>query len=187
MIVLRKYKIAILCTIKTGTTVLRYIFTNPDAAAATDLFEFRHHWTIPQFKDRNPEIANEIDSYELYGFYRDPVERFVSFVNYNIRKYPDTIPADISYQEFVSEQGMLQHQAKWLDYPNMNLLDYRKFDFEVLKLMERCNLPMEAIPKLNVSVGGRTVADLSKKDYDFIKSCCARDYAFLASKGISLD
>jgi len=184
MIVLEKYRIAILCVVKNGTTVLRDVFGN-------DARDFQHHWNIPQFKENNPELANEIDSYELYGFYRNPVERFISFINYNIRKYPELITPEVLeaglYHGFVQEHGNILPQCHWLDYPNVQLLDFRNFDSLVMDLAKKCNLTVTEVPKLNVSSGGLIAAELSAEDRDFIKSCCARDYEFFNSRGISLD
>jgi hypothetical protein len=162
------------------------------------------------YKEVGPTLGE--GEYKFFSFYRCPVERFVSVCNFIISEWnsiwgnypisPETmakVQAEIRELTLEDLLGMLvrvEHgpvldlarpQTKWL-VPEVNLLDFRDFDAELVRLATSFGLDAPAqVPHYNESPPKFDVNDLSPEFIDRIKQHYARDYDFFASRGITFN
>ena len=179
MIIFKDKEVAILCPTKVGSSSLFEVFTQNPAATVTQL-----RYTVVELKEYEPELAKGIEDYTFYAFYRDPLERFVSSFNHVLRN-DETIDRSITGIDLVRSVGYFAPQVKWLGCrQNISLLDFRNFEANARKLGSRLGITIGEFPVVNASVNGKTVADLSQDEIDYVKELYRKDYEFFASKGI---
>jgi hypothetical protein len=152
------------------------------------------------------------DGYPVFSFYRCPVERFMSAYNYIVSEwhliwgnYPispeimakaqaeiqELTPEDILDVMVRVERGPVMDlsrlQTKWL-VPKVQLLDFRDFDAELVRLATSMGLdPPAHVPHNNKGVTKFCADDLSPETIDRIKQHYAQDYEFFASRGITFN
>ena len=97
----------------------------------------------------------------------------------------------ISISDFYSVKTMKElemvpayHQAYWLDYPIINLLDFRDYENQVKWLLNEMQIPVDVVPKLNQSISVEENDHVSDEEYAYILNLYQRDYDFFASRGI---
>jgi hypothetical protein len=179
-------RVVILFPHKTGTHTLRQILQDAGANPEPRYSDVNNHPTLDHLKSINPQIP-DLYEYEVYAFYREPVEKFLSFIAYNYRQHPLMEPYTNVFN-YVEQYGYFAPQTRWLKHHtvDVNLLDFSKFEGEMRRLLVRIGItPNVAIPKLNASVGRKTPNDLTPEEIAYIKSMYADDYAFFESKGIT--
>ena len=178
-------EIAVLFPHKTGTHTLRTILKDHGKIPHVKLQGVWSHPTLNYLRVEYPKIY----SYDIYAFYREPVERFMSFVAYNYRQFPLMEPYTNALN-YIEKYGAFAPQTRWLTHPtaDIQLLDFRRFDSEMRNLLNRLGLPTDIeIPKLNASVNRKTVESLAPKEIKAIKSIMKEEVDFFQSKGIKFN
>jgi hypothetical protein len=161
---------------KTGTTSLVLYLRKLDFKFVPDkdfsISNIKHPFTRDMV-DLHPNLAN----YSLYGFFRDPLSRYVSILRM-YKKLGKTLTkehfASPEQQDEKLPAEILGRQVDWLDYPNMTVLDFEKFNEEVKAFGERYGHSDTPVPKLNASSMAVDVTDDIKQ---FVRDYYAADYA----------
>jgi len=115
-----------------------------------------------------------LENYEVYGFFRNPLERFLSAMAFfgckNFKNFNE-----------IEDSILFRQQTYWLGNPKINPLDFNKYDTEIKRLL---GLGDEIeISKLNSSANKLEVTDEIKQ---FVYKKYANDYEFGRSKGLIL-
>src|SRR5512133_3942063 len=76
---------------KTGTTSIRQIIIDQNRASEIKKARKSNHPNLEQLARHNPDIP--IDEFVVYSFYRDPIDKFLSFMAYNYTNHPELTPA----------------------------------------------------------------------------------------------
>lgn len=206
MLVFNDAKAVLLFNPKTGTRSAIEYFLQP---------EFRGHVRITQgghasYQEVAPAFGE--GEYRVFSFYRCPIERFVSACNYIVSEWhciwgnypisPETMAkAQAEIRELTPEDildvlirvsrgpvlELARCQIEWLG-PEVQLLDFRDFDAELVRLATSLGLeaPTE-VPRQNESAPKFCVNDLSPEAIERIKQYYAPDYDFFASRGITFN
>lgn len=118
-----------------------------------------------------------LKSYKFYGFFRNPLDRFLSilsmFQQHGIK---------LKYSDFADKQRNdvlldihVANQVEWLDNENTTALDFEKFDQELQAIGKKHGRPDVKVQKLNAGAGSIEVTDDLK---NFVRSFYASDYKF---------
>jgi hypothetical protein len=180
----QEHRVVILYPHKTGTHTIRNILKDHGKIPYIRYVGDNNHPSLEQLRFARPEVPDILE-YDVYAFYREPVEKFLSFMAYNQRHFA-LIPTP-TVMDYVMEYGIFAPQVRWLTHPtvNINLLDYEKFETELRGLLRKIGIPDSVpIPHLNSSPLKKKPADITQEEIDFIKSWYPEDYAFFDSKGI---
>lgn len=112
-----------------------------------------------------------LENYEVYGFFRDPLERFLSAMALHGCK---------NFKDFneIENSILFKQQTHWLGNTKINTLDFNKYDSEVRKLLGLGD--KIKISRLNSRVNKLEVTDEIKQ---FVCKKYADDYEFGRSKG----
>lgn len=178
-------EVAVLFPHKTGTHTLRTILKDHGKIPYVKQFGVWSHPTLDYLRAEYPKIY----SYDVYAFYREPVERFMSFVAYNYRQFPLMEPYTNAIT-YIEKYGAFAPQTRWLTHhtADIQLLDFRKFDSEVRKLLNRLGLPTDIeIPKLNASDNRKQVKDMAADEIAAIKDIMKEEVDFFESKRIKFN
>jgi hypothetical protein len=178
-------EIVVLFPHKTGTNTIRTILKDHGKIPYVKLHGVWSHPTLDYLKAEYPKIY----SYDVYAFYREPVERFMSFVAYNYRQFPLMEPFT-TVHDYIGKYGFFAPQTRWLTHhtADIQLLDFRKFDSELRKLLNRLGLPTDIeIPKLNKSDNKKPVSELAPDEIEAIKEVMKDEVDFFASKRIKFN
>ena len=184
----REREIVVLFPHKTGTHTIRSILKQHGRIDHVKQVGVWSHPTLDWIRSENPDIPN-IYSYDVYAFYREPVDRFMSFVAYNYRQFPLMEPYT-NVHNYIEKYGVFAPQTRWLTHPraDIQLLDFRNFDSELRNLLNRLGLPNDIeIPKLNKSDNRRSVASLTADEVQAIKTVMKEEVDFFASRGITFN
>ncbi len=151
-----------------------------------------YHATAEEFIKQYPAL----NDYTIYGFYRDPVNRFESAV-LHCKQFPMVRDAlakllqdngisksveAVSYDELVDVhdalvemfKGLFISQTHWLDHPKVTALDFAKFESELRRVTGNTT---QVLVRRNESSGfGRS--EITPKVVDFVKAHYASDYEF---------
>jgi hypothetical protein len=181
----RQHEIIILYPHKTGTHTIRQIITDAGReAGTTPEGHFTNHPSLEQVKEWNPDITNIYD-WDVYAFYRDPIEKFLSFMEYKYIKEPyhERVPI----LEYHQRLGSFVPQTRWIYHPRVQvkLLDFRRFEDQLRHVLKRVGIFPETIPVLNASGNSITPADLTTEETEHLKLVYKKDYDYLASRGIT--
>lgn len=178
-------KVILLYTHKTGTNTIRHILRDHGRIDHVKLIGVNNHPSLDQIKYQRPEIADQIYEYEVYAFYREPIERHLSFMQFaSNTSYREP---NLTMMQWYDKYGFFVPQIRWIkhDTVNINLLDYRNFDAEVTKIMDRVGISVATpLPVHNASGNTKTVNDLSEEEVVFLKNLLKDDYDYLESRGI---
>ena len=183
-------KVIILYTHKTGTNTLRHILRNHGRIDHVYLEGVNNHPSLDQIKYQYPEIGKQVYEYDVYAFYRNPIERHLSWMKYaSINAIRDP---NLTVMEWYDKYGFFVPQVRWIRHSTVEikLLNYHDFDDEVRGVMEKIEIDIpltETIPKHNASGNTRTEADLLPEEIEFLKEILKEDYDYLASRGITFD
>jgi len=178
-------RIVILYPHKTGTHTIRNILMDHGKIQAIRYFGDNNHPSLEQLRFARPDVPDILE-YDVYAFYREPVEKFLSFMSHNYRHF--LMRPMNTVMNYVMEYGMFTPQVRWLkhDTVNINLLNYENFEPELRTVMNKIGIPETTpIPRLNASPNRKTPADLSSEEIAFIKDLYKEDYDFFTSKGIT--
>ena len=189
MLVHEAKKIIVFLNPKTGTTTLCDIFKQYKSG-----YQHCKYKNIPNF-----------NGYKIFGFHRDPVDRFISAHNYLIKTYKvidptknteytsnitvaeliETLVSGISGPVWPSRvldwQDLFLDQTNWLN-SNVELLNYHDFENECRKLMNIFDIDLNYnIPITNNSENKIIPTDIEK---NLIQSFYKKDYDFFSNSGI---
>jgi hypothetical protein len=181
MLLCKDRKICVFENPKTGSITMRKLF------GKYLLNEKVSHET---YKDLG-KIVPDAESYEIFCFYRNPLDRYVSAVTFleawlpkqNMIPYAAQVKEELAALIPNIQNIVFVEQVYWLDFPNVTLLDYNNYENEIRKLGMIFDLDIREIPKLNVSSPDKR--ELTEKDILELKEVYREDYAFFASRGIS--
>ena len=208
MIIFDTTRAVLLLNPKTGTRSTVEYFKQPQFSGHVRVVfggHYPHRVVVPALE----EAARE---YEFLSFYRCPVERFVSACNFIASEWhyiwgnypinPETMAkAQAEIQELTLEDllevlirvqrgpvlALARPQTKWFA-PEVQLLDFRDFDAELVRLATSWGFEAPAeVPHLNESPSKFDVNDLSPEFIERIKQYYAADYEFFASRGITFN
>lgn len=180
-----EHKTILLFAQKTGTHTLRQILVDYGKRAVVNDPAVNEHPSLVNFLEDKPFIQAEINQYTVYAFYRNPIEKFLSFVAWHTKNYG--IPVYPTVMDYYEEQGYFAPQVRWLksDLTEIQLLDYANFESEVRKILPSLGIPADAtIPTINASGNERKPSDCSTEEIAFLRELYKDDYEFFASKGI---
>jgi hypothetical protein len=153
-----------------------------------------HHSYPSEMIVKYPNLAG----YSIYGFVRDPLARFESCILF-LKQIPSAADVltrylhdhkinktreEITYDEVVDmfDQldnynvigGIFRPQYLWFDAPNVTALDYQGFEYELRRITNNHDEPIQ---NYNVSTNfGRGV--ITQKVKDFVRKQYAADYEF---------
>lgn len=186
MLIDYRLKIGVFYPPKTGSTSLQNLFLH-----FTINYNVHDHNNYQWFKSLYP---TNIDEYKFFAFYREPADRLLSSIKFIQQKLNKEKYCNYSIDEMISlfdsyydeYKWMLRPQTYWLDYPNITLLNFHKFDNETDKILKA--LELERVfqatvlnPKLNTT---KNNSPKTEKLVQFAQINYKEDYNFFASKGI---
>jgi len=148
----------------------------------------------PHMKPKEAQIG---ESHTTYGFFRDPLDRYMSRVRYFkmhidnplVKESNDRILAEIgmtvsevkelSYEQFIdfpiekfNAKSYIEPQIEWL--ANAKLLDFNNYNLELLRVARMLGMNQVTIGVMNGT--DKTDEILSQKVIDFVQSRYADDY-----------
>lgn len=183
----RERRVIVLYPHKTGTTTLRNILLANGRIPAVKYQGINNHPKLDTLKSDYPDI-HDFYEYDVYAFYREPIERFLSFVSYNYQQFPLMEPYT-NVHNYIEKYGYFAPLTRWLkhDKVEVKLLNYHNYEPEMRKLLGILGLPTDVeIPRMNASGNKRTIKDLDESEIAKLKEIYyAEDYEFLASRGIT--
>jgi hypothetical protein len=164
-------KVAFVLPPKTGTTSLVLYLRKLDFKFVPDK-DFSVSNIGHPFPKNLIAIHSNLANYKMYGFFRNPLDRYVSII-----KMLKRLGKTITPNEFLDLNVgvLLAKQIDWLDYPNMTVLNFERFNEEVKALGERYGRSDIPVPKLNVS---SMVVEVTDDIKQFVRDYYAADYAF---------
>jgi len=170
-------KLAFVMPSKTGSTALEHFFK---LWGVQSLSTNRH-----MFYDEAINAKPELATYKTYGFFRDPLDRFLSICRYiyimNLHEdsegngYPDNIYdryLDTFPNKLLPQSYLGAKQVAWLK--NAELLDYRNYEMEILKVARMFEQTKVTMVKANETPPCDVVP--SQRVIDFVQSYYADDY-----------
>lgn len=178
----KQKQICFMLTPKCGSASLKAFLTKIEFKVLThSTFKISYH---PKYKDAvkyYPNLAN----YKKYGVFRDPLDRFISGINFTQRN-SDT---KLSYDEFVLAHPdiavnsfMFEPQTEWLDVEDIHIFDFKWLAFDMSSLFD---LPLTSFPHRNrIERNGELVSDMVKEfvykhyavDYEFARDVLGKEY-----------
>jgi len=176
-------KLAFVFPIRTGSTTFYKILENAGLASVSG----EKHILMRDALVKMPELQN----YSVYGFFRDPVDRFLSIKRYMLQLVPRilqyTNPKGLEfvknedYENAVLElPGYFTKQTDWLE--TATLLDFRNYTPEVLRVMKMLDIKQVSISVNNWTENSDEVP--SQKVIDFVQSYYADDYRLGRERGL---
>lgn len=145
--------------------------------------------------------------YDVYAFYRDPVERFVSSLNYSGRAHfiesnikfinQELTPIDAIelLRESNEHKTILRHnilftkQSHWYSHPRIIPLNFHDINNEINRVLSDFGQPtIQEIPKVNQSIKKNyKVEDLTSEDVQEIREYYSDDYDFFRGRNLSFN
>ena len=182
----KQIKIAFVLPTKTGSTALRCYLKE------YGFFRLKEkHGTVDELIKLYPNLVN----YSIYGFFRNPIERFESGILYaKQHRVLSKVVAkrivdlgitksleEISYEEIIDnflklfgENFILFNpQVNWLKHPKVTVLDYHNMQAELTRVVATFDEPMPVMNKSNDF--GKSV--ITEKVRNFVREYYAADYA----------
>jgi hypothetical protein len=183
----KRLKIAFVLPTKTGSTALRCYLKE------YGFFRLQEkHGTVDELIKLYPNLVN----YSIYGFFRNPLERFESGILYakQHRVFSQVVAKrvanlgitksleEISYEEIINNFLKLfgenlilfNPQVNWLKHPKVTALDYHNMQAELTRVVATFDEPMPVMNKSNDF--GRSI--ITDKVKNFVRDYYAADYQF---------
>ena len=152
-----------------------------------------------QTKPSEVTIEN-FDQYQIYGFFRNPLDRFLSLVRYAQQEFT-------KFEKFNTDAGMSADEIKLLTYDqffdnfskfnsfvpfyfdpqvewiaNANLLDFNNYNAEILRVARLLDITQVEIAKHNWTENSEEQP--LQKVIDFVQSYYADDYRLGRERGL---
>lgn len=178
-------KIAFVMPAKTGTTTFEHFLKLWELESVNG----NRHIFYYEALDIKPDLAD----YKFIGFFRNPLERFLSICRYvyltpsqKFSKFVD-YPDDI-YESYIdtvqnsvnSKMYISSPQVQWLQ--NADLLDYRNYEMEILKVARMFEQTKVTMIKANGTPPCNVVP--SQRVIDFVQSYYEDDYRLGRERGL---
>lgn len=186
-------------------TQRKLAFVMPPRTGTTMFETLLKQWGVPsvgQNKHLKPSEVqlDGIEQYTIYGFFRDPVDRFLSMLRHMQQKYgsleklttdmnlsADQIKA-LNYDGLVDLFPKYQNtfpfyfhgQTEWL--ANAQLLDYRNYVPEILRVARMLDVTQVYVGVMNQT--DNTGVAPSQRVIDFVQSQYADDYRLGKERGL---
>jgi len=124
------------------------------------------------------EIHPNLANYVIYGFFRNPLDRYLSIVK--MYKRLGKIITSSHFTEadengFKLSAELTARQVEWFDQPNIAPLDFDNYEAEVKAIGERHGRPDLPVPRLNVS---KFDVEITPDIEKFVREYYAADYQF---------
>jgi hypothetical protein len=189
MIISTQRKVCLFLVPRTGTTTIRNIFIGKDVLGNGNL-------ELPPHPNYNDVLAHipDLPTYQMFAFYRDPVERFISGYNYFKGRY-GTHPvygshfesftgflSSPSYANDGDRRGMFRPQTHWLNHTGITLLDFRQYETRVRQILAKFDLPVDTV--IGASNQSPNLWTPTEAQRTRIAQHYGDDYRFFANKGI---
>lgn len=206
MLVSKVVKAAVLLPPKTGTRTLVGMCTRPQIIDYVSCMRDMH----VKYAQRH-QILKDADEYQLYAFYRCPVDRVVSNYRYSVREWSrlgslpiakevvDEVVRQVNAITLSEYLGLIEDQVKYptLDLaipqihwvgPEVELLNFHSFDAELTRLQRLLGCPIPtSMPVSNDTDSKQYTNTVTSDDVARIKRIYAEDYDFFGSRGITFD
>lgn len=122
--------------------------------------------------------------YTMYGFFRNPIDRFISGISNIHEKLEGNFDKLFSPHYF--PHTLFRPQVDWLNYPNVTVLDYANYKDEMKKIAELFGVSGIAPQKMNTTkvpmkqqMTPEIEAFVREKyavDYEFAKRVLGKEY-----------
>jgi len=125
-----------------------------------------------------PNLAN----YTIYGFFRNPLDRYLSIVKMYKRLGKIIKPSHFTEFDqvgFKLPKELAARQVEWFDQPNIAPLDFDNYETEVKAVGQRHGRPDLPVPRMNV---GKFDVEITPDIEAFVRDYYAADYQF--AKGV---
>jgi hypothetical protein len=144
-------------------------------------FKVAYH---PKYKDAVKLYPNLVN-YKKYGVFRDPLDRFISGINFAQKDSETKLSYDefvLAYPNIVVDSFVFEPQVEWLDIENIHILDFKWLAFDMSSIFD---VPLTSFPHRNrVERNGELVSDTVKEfvyrhyaaDYQFAKDVLGKEY-----------
>lgn len=175
-----KRKLAFFFPARTGSTTFEYFLRSWGTKdPVLNHQKYTRHWTPKEVFDARPDLS----SYQRYGFFRNPLSRFISaarqikkmsphyVVGKDIKDYPKIFSIMFVQQYIFLEGG--------------NVLDFDNYEDEINKVGRLFGQTKIVVPKTNSSEKVRLfipddiedfVREFHKEDYKFAKEILGKEY-----------
>ena len=165
-------RLAFVLVPKCGSTTLRHILnwngfkvlTGFEKSSTADFYHVSYQECVRKYPN--------LRSYRTYGVFRNPLDRFVSAMNYAITR---NIPLQKGLPFF-------RPQVEWLDAQSVSVINFENFEQSIKDIMESS----VEVPHLNKSVKSGSyevtdeviafVRDKYAADYQFAKDVLGKEY-----------
>lgn len=183
-------------------------FVMPPRTGTTMFSQLLKSWDVPEIGNSRHSKPSEVtitEPHTLYGFFRDPLDRYMSLVRYykmiiteptmrksneeNLAKFGMTI-ADLqalTYEQFIdfAAQGVtvtfyMHPQTDWL--ANAQLLNFNKYTQEVLRVAKMLGQTQVRVGKLNESMPSNEIP--SQRVIDYVQARYTDDYRLGRERGL---
>lgn len=187
-------KLAFVLPTRTGSTVLSYFLENNGGLFYVRMARIQH------IQLHEIELEN-FDQYAVYGFFRDPLDRFLSCLRNiqqfftTIKKFMDetNIPKEdflkLNYDQLLDVvcdhknpevHRFLSPQVAWL--ANVNLLNFKNYTAEFLRVARLLDKKEVRLGVINSTVKSSEIP--SQRIIDYVYSKYADDYRLGKEKGL---
>lgn len=199
-----------------STSIHRYLRLHvPDSDFGPDHPNYgpkKGHWhgRLCQIVNYFEIPVEELPTYRIATFYRDPIERVLTVLPYQIDHFPHRNLDTVSLSEWIEIQGQYMH-PQWMYLTDRNIIgervydgidlnwewfNYHDYENEFRRLASWFGLtPGNKAPKMVATTGNQiphlnhyentpTIADLTQQDIDRIKEIFRADYELLEQHGI---
>jgi len=166
MMYLKDKKIAFVLVPKCGSTSLRHTLSWLNFKILTGFKKENpldaHHITYKDCVEKYPNLK----AYKTYGVFRDPLERFVSVMN-----FLESRNIGIS-----KNMPFFRQQVEWLDAPNINVIQFENFEQGVKDALSEIDSPS---PVLHLNRSGKPGSyEVNDEVINFVREKYAADYKF---------
>ena len=127
-----------------------------------------------------PDVAfakyPNLTTYKTYGFFRNPLDRFMSGIR-NILENVEDKDFDKLFDPNYFPHTLFRPQIDWLDYPSITTLDYANYKAEMQKFGGLLGKPDSAPLKVNMTVAVNR-REVTPEIEAFVREKYAADYQF---------
>jgi hypothetical protein len=208
MIVSKKNKVVIFLVPKTGTYTLCKTFydkgldecahSHENYSAICKRRDFSQYTMFAFYRDpveRAVSMLRYIKRWRTHDFFHAFYGNEIKMSSFGDNPYEDLSPELKALNDSVSlievfrtmthhRNNVYRKQVHWLNFPDMQLLDFRNYDEEVQKLAEILDINISEIDIGNPSLKIEHLDNLTKDDIQEIKNYYTEDYMYLKERGI---
>jgi len=167
-------------------------FVLPPKNGTTSLMVFLRKLDFKYVPNKNFEITNighpfpndlvkihpNLLNYTVHGFFRNPLDRYVSIVKMYMRLGQLITPGHFinpKNDESKLPNELLARQIEWFDHPKISVLDFDNYENEVVQIGKTYGYSDLPVPKLNV---GKFAVEVTSEIEEFVRDYYAADYQF---------